>query len=161
MRTVSLLLVSLLLSVGCKPELLPNTNVEDNKENRAVVDFVDDYRKAMENRDADELLKLVAEEYFEDRGTVDQEDDYGIEKLRADLVKRFEHTKALQLTLFVQHVERGDADDRIRVYYRYLQRALLDLPAGRQWVSHSDVNRLDLKLKGDNYADGFLIVSGL
>jgi len=154
-------LCALVISVGCKPELLPNTDIEDNGQNKAVVDFVEEYRKAMESRQSDEVLQLVAEEYFEDMGTEDQKDDYGIERLRERLTGNFEHTEALQLKVYVQKIEHEGEDERIAVYYHYLQRALLAMPAGKEWVSHSDRNRLVLKKRGDNYSDGFLILSGL
>ena len=38
---------------------------------------------------------------------------------------------------------------------------LITLPAGESWVSHTDVNRLTLRKKGDDYRDGFEVVSGL
>lgn len=159
---VALLALPLASLAGCKPELIPGTNLEDTEENRAIMDFLEQYRVAVESRDAEKVLALVAEEYFEDNGTQDQTDDYGIEKLRGSLAQEFQVAEVVQLTLNVQHIEpRAGEKDRYEVYYRYLQRALLDLPAGDRWVSNSDVNRMIVKKKGDRLSDGFLIVSGL
>jgi hypothetical protein len=148
-------------AVGCKPDLIPGTKLEDTGENRAIADFMENYRKAMEARSAEAVLALVAEDFFEDNGNSSQDDDYGIEKLRADLARNFEHTAVIQLRLELQHAEPAEDDGNTKVYYRYLQRALLKLPAGSRWVSQSDVNRIVLRQKGDSYDDGFLIVAGL
>ena len=76
------LLALLLMAVGCKPNLLPSTNLKDNGENRALVDFMLKYKGAIENRDADALMTLVSKDYFEDNGNMLQEDDYGYDGLR-------------------------------------------------------------------------------
>jgi hypothetical protein len=157
------LLVALLVAStgGCKPDLIPGTKLEDTAENRAVFDFMEDYRKAMEARSAEAVLALVAEDFFEDNGNSNQDDDYGIEKLRTELARNFEHTAVIQLRLELQHVEPAKDENNTHVYYRYLQRALLKLPSGSRWVSQSDVNRIVLRRKGDSHEDGFLIVAGL
>ena len=162
MRPVFAIVIASCLALGaCKPSMIKGTNIEDTDENRAVIDFMEEYRTAIESRQSDRVLSLVAEEYFEDNGTNDQGDDYGLEKLQAELERDFKHTSALQLNLTIQHIEPRPDTDHMQVYYRYLQRALLELPAGNRWVSSSDVNRLILKRKGDDHTDGFLIVSGL
>lgn len=149
-------------AVGCKPALLPGTTVEDTADNRAVVDFMERYREAIERRSADDILALVAPDYFEDNATVEQADDYGVEGLRAHLVDDFQKTKQIQLELLVQNIEFDEG--KVNVDYRYRQRALLTLPAGDKWVTHTDVNRIVLRedesARGDTLAR-FRIVSGL
>lgn len=144
---------------ACKPALLPGTSIEDTPDNREVLAFMEQYRTAVESRSAENVLKLVASDYWEDSGTPDQRDDYGIEKLQRDLAERLSHTRAIHLELRIQHVEPDDAS--LRVDYRYLQRALLAMPAGEQWVSHSDVNRIVLRRKSTAEGSAFEIVAGL
>lgn len=158
---LSLALGAGLFGVGCKPSLLPNTTIEDNDENRAIADFVLQYKEAMEARSAEEVLTLVAEDYFEDMGTVDPKDDYGVEQLEARLAETFGHSKAIHLELFLQNVVRDEEKKLYAVDYRYNQRALLSFTAGDQWITHTDVNRLVLRQRGDDVDDGFVIVSGL
>ena len=146
---------------GCKPDLLPGTNIEDTSENRAVIEFVEEYRKAVESRSAEAVLDLVADDYFEDRGTATDDDDYGIEKLRTDLETHFQVADVVQLRLEVQHVRYEPENELIHVYYRYLQRAHLELPAGAKWVTDSDTNRLVLRQTGMSPSEGMLIVAGL
>lgn len=157
----TLLSLSLAAMVGCKPDLLPGTNIEDTAENRAVIKFVERYRSAVESLSADAVLELVASDYFEDRGTPAEADDYGVEKLREQLRVRFEHIRVIQLKVDVQHVRYIPDEDLIHVYIRYLQRAHLELPAGNQWVTDSDTNRLVLRQTGLSPGDGLLIVAGL
>lgn len=145
--------------LGCKPSLLPGTKIEDTPENQAVVRFLEKYRNAMQTRSAEDVMQLVASDYWEDGGTTSQDDDYGIEKLEQQLAERFAHTRVIHLELLVQHVDHQE--NRVLVDYRYSQRALLALASGDKWVSHSDVNRLVLRKKGDGEATSFEIVSGL
>ena len=147
------------LLIGCKPNLLPGTDIEDTAENRAVLKFLDQYREAVESRSPPQVLKLVASDYWEDNGTVDQSDDYGVEKLQRELDDLFGHTRTIHLELQIQHIEQQG--DLVKVDYRYLQRALLALEAGEKWVSHSDVNRLVLRPRGESTEQGFEIISGL
>ena len=166
MRRLAFLCVALasLTLGGCKAELLPGSAVEDNSDNRAVVDFVEEYRKAIEARSSDRVLTLVADDYWEDGGTPDQEDDYGVEKLQASLEKSFDHANAIYLELFVQSVVFDEEKGVWNVDYRYRERALLSFDAGEKWVTHTDVNRIVLRARADDREhtdDGFLIVSGL
>ncbi len=154
-------ILTVMTVIGCKPDLLPGTNIEDTSENRAVIEFVEEYRKAVESRSSEAVLKLVADDYFEDRGTATDTDDYGIEKLRSDLETHFQVADVVQLRVEVQHVKYDPENDLVHVYYRYLQRAHLDLPAGSKWVTDSDINRLVLRQTGMSPTDGMLIVSGL
>ncbi len=152
----------LAFSVGisaCKPTLLPSTNLADNKENRALVDFMLQYKGAVEKRNSEAVMALVSKDYFEDNGNLEQEDDYGFEGLNERLNTRFEHLKAIKLDLFIQNV--SEQDDKVFVVYRYQQRTLVTLPAGESWVSHNDVARLTLLKKGDDFEDGFEVLSGL
>lgn len=159
MRFLALLLLAALAG-ACTPSLIPGTNVEDTEENRQVLEFLNKYRKAVIDRSVDGVVGLCAQDYFEDNGTLDQEDDYGIDQLREKLAKTMGQTKEVQLEIIVHAIER-DADQKdapVRVIYRFNHRARIDFPAGEKWITVSNVNRL--VLRGDQ-AGGFLIVSGL
>lgn len=161
---VFFLLVAVLGSqAGCKPSLIPGTNVEDTEENRQVIEFLGKYRNAMVERSTDGVAGLCAADYFEDRGTVDQGDDYGLGELKARLSDDFSRTKELQLEIIVQRIEPpadNEAPEKrvFKVAYRYNTRALVDFPAGQKWITISDVNQMVLR---PDDAGGFLIVSGL
>ncbi len=148
-------------AAGCASKQIPGTSLDDTDLNRAVVDFMDEYQRAVEARSSSAVLELVGPDYYEDMGTVDQNDDYGLEKLRANLQQDFDQTKEVRLNVMVQHVEETASAGLVSVDYRYLQRALLGLPAGEKWVTHRDVNRIYLRKKGEMLEEGFYIVSGL
>lgn len=154
-------LVVAVMAAGCASKQIPGTSLDDTDLNRAVVDFMDEYQRAVEARSAAAVLELVGPDYYEDMGTVDQDDDYGIEKLRSNLQKDLDQTKEVRLNVMVQHVEETESAGLVAVDYRYLQRALLGLPAGEKWVTHRDVNRIYLRKKGEMLEEGFYIVSGL
>ena len=83
------LLFSLALSLGlslsaCPQPKFQGTDIADNAENREILDLVSEYQQAMEDRDLDRLLAIASPGYHEDRGTLDQSDDYGIQELRSN-----------------------------------------------------------------------------
>lgn len=166
MRSSSSLLLALpvalaaaLGAASCAPSMIPGTNVEDTAENRAVIDFLGKYRRAVVERSPDAVVGLTTADYFEDNGTVDQNDDYGRDALRAKLKANFDRTKEIQLEIIVQQIERPEGDSGpVRVAFRYNQRALVAFPAGDKWITVTDVNRVELR---PDDAAGYLIASGL
>jgi hypothetical protein len=152
-------LLLFLVATGCKPDLIPDTNVEDTSDNREVVNLVRTYKAALETGNVDQVMALVSRDYFEDNGTPTQEDDYGFEQLADRMNRTFSKVRAIRLKIHVQHI--AYQDNLITVDYRYQQRALVALPTGEEWVTHTDVNRLVLRQKGDEPAEGMEIVSGL
>lgn len=159
LSSLALVLFAVAGGASCKPDLIPGTSVEDTAENRAVIEFLGKYRRAVVERSPDAVVGLTTADYFEDNGTIDQNDDYGRDALRDKLKANFERTKEVQLEIIVQQIERPEGDDGpVRVAFRYNQRALVGFPAGDKWISVTDVNRLVLR-RDD--ASGFLIASGL
>ena len=149
--------VALIALAACKPALIPGTNVEDTEENRKVIDLLGKYRTAIMSRSPDQVVGLCAKDYFEDNGTPDQGDDYGIDRLRQKLTADFAKTKEVQLELVVQQIEHPKDTGTVKVAYRYNERALVAFPAGEKWISLTDVNRIVLR-ESDT---GYLIQSGL
>ncbi len=157
----AVLLVLLTLSVGCKPDLIPNTDLRDNKVNRTIVDFMVTYRKALESQSVSDLMGLVAEDYFEDNGTAEQDDDYGYKDLQQRLTQSFEPVDEVFLNFFIQHVEFDETRTKIRVIYRFLERAKVKLPSGEEWFTESDVNEMWLRTDDDDELTNLQIISGL
>lgn len=157
---VQVIVIGLLLaSNACKPRLIPNTSVPDTRENRAVLDFMENYKNALVSRSIPDIMLLVSPDYLETNGTSEAADDYNYVKLQDKLEKTYAHVKEMTLRFHIQNITR--TDDRIQVYYFYSQHSLVDLPAGEQWMAVNDVNRLILKLKNKSASDGLEIVSGL
>ena len=156
------LTVVLAVGGGCKPDMIPGTTVEDSEENRKVLEFLTRYQQAMQNHNADDVVKLCAADYFEDNGNADPTDDYNVDGLRTKLTEHFKMTKELTLEVYVQSVERGGPgkEDVVAVAYRYNTRALIAFPAGEKWLTATEVNKIKLRQISDDEA-GFRITSGL
>src|SRR5688572_30008639 len=69
------LIVSTALLFGCGSSYIPNTDVPDTPENRDIVAFCELYRKAVERKDINLILKMTSPEYYEDGGNPDASDD--------------------------------------------------------------------------------------
>ncbi len=81
MRTLLVPALALWIPTACAHARIPNTDVPDTSENRAVVSFCERYRHAVEARDARTLLSMASARYYEDGGTPAGDDDYGREGL--------------------------------------------------------------------------------
>jgi hypothetical protein len=83
-------LAALLSLVGCARNI-PNTDVEDTPENRAVIEFMEGYRHAVEERDVGAILAMTSPEYLDDSGTPGGDDDIDYEVLTEKLQGLREH----------------------------------------------------------------------
>lgn len=152
-------LASLLAGTACKPDLIAGTSVEDSEENRKVLEFLTRYQAAMQARSSADVVKLCAADYYEDNGNADPKDDYNIDGLRQKLDIHLAKTKELRLEVYVQTVDRSEADV-VAVAYRYNTRALVDFPSGQKWLTATEVNKIKLRPLEDDEA-GYRIISGL
>ncbi|MBL4636955.1 MAG: hypothetical protein JKY56_24090, partial [Kofleriaceae bacterium] len=92
----SLLVAGLMLSsahlLACGPkagQYISGTQVSSSDENRAVIDRVEEYRIAIEEKNTNALMLMASREYREDGGTPAGDDDYGFSGLRELLKTRF------------------------------------------------------------------------
>ena len=70
-----------LCGLGCSKPFIPNTDVEDNGENREVIVFCEKYRHALEDKNVAELLKLMSPALLRGRR---QHEGRGRRRLRQD-----------------------------------------------------------------------------
>ena len=148
--TLSAALVLGLTASGCATRYIPNTDVEDTDENREVVRFCEQYRKALERKDVGSLLALASPRYYEDGGNVDPSDDLDYEGLRDWLEGRFQDTKAIRYEIRYRRVEKGD-QNRINVIYTYS--AAFKVPGLKvdEWRHTVADNRLELEPDGRTF----------
>ncbi len=147
--TLALLPLLALLASGCQPKRIPGISIalKDTPDHRAIVDLVEQYRRAVESKDIDALLALADERFYEDAGTPETEDDYNYQGLREHFEQHFDRLGKMQLNIMLKDVEvRGDQAD---VDYRYVARYRMDLPAGEKWRVIDEVNRLELVRQGE------------
>ncbi len=139
---------------GCGGENIPNTDVPDNAENRAVLTFVEDYRHAVERRDVGAILSLVSPRFFDDNGTISSDDDRDFDALSEQLA-RFEQILDVRYEMRYRNVTYRA--DRILVDYTYTASFKVATPQGDHWETRLRDNRLELVRE-----DGeFRIISGI
>ncbi len=145
-----------LAAVGCATRYIPNTDVVDNEHNRDIVRFCEQYRKAVERKDAEALLALASPRYYEDGGNVDPADDLDYEGLREWLEGRFQQTKAIRYEIRYRRIQAADAG---RIYVLYTYTSSYKVPGIKQdeWRHTVAENRLELEHDGKAYK----IVAGM
>jgi hypothetical protein len=144
-------------AAGCSKVYIPNTDVEDNSRNRHIVEFCEQYRHALENKDVMTLVKLMSPAYFEDGGNTKNEDDADYDKTREFLVGDFA-AKSAGIRYEIRY-RRITMTETNHVYVDYRYAAAWKILGGKvaQWHHAVADNRLDLVADGDS----FKIVGGM
>ncbi|GMV41153.1 MAG: hypothetical protein AMXMBFR64_28690 [Myxococcales bacterium] len=140
----SLLLALALLSAACAPSTFPGTAIEDTEENREVWELLQRYRRSIEERDVVDLRKMISRDYFENAATTDDTtDDYGYEKLMADVLPILkDNIKRVKVELRVTDIKVGDTKGYAT--FEYIARFLYTEGGKEGWVASNDFNRLEL-----------------
>lgn len=148
---VRALLVFLALStLACSKVYIPNTDVEDTKQNEDVINFCEKYRHAMEDKNVPQLLKMMSPGYFEDGGNSKADDDADYEKIREFLTTDFLHTAGVRYEIRYRKVTFTETQ---RIYVDYTYDAAWKIPGVEKEEWHHTVadNRLELVRDGDSY----------
>lgn len=150
------LLVALALGVGCAPRLLPGTKIEDTPDTHAILDVMERYRTAVENKDIPGVMALISKKFRDTAGTPTPDDDLDYDSLMRTLPQRLAHVADIKLDLDVRtiHVDRekGVAD---AIYY---YTATFHLPGlNPKGQSEADLKQMWLR----HEAGTWKIVSGL
>jgi hypothetical protein len=99
------------LAGGCAASVdnIPGTKVSRSQENQQLVDRIEDYRMAVERKDAPALVLMASKRYWDDAGTPSGTDDFGYQGLQQILAGRFQKVKAVRYSMRYMRVERhGD-----------------------------------------------------
>lgn len=97
-----LFLIVVIISVAAcatKKTYIGGTRVQYTNNNKSVLDAVEEYRLAVERRDAEQLMTMVHEQYWEDSGTPSGSDDYGYDGLRQVLATRLAMASEIRYTM--------------------------------------------------------------
>jgi hypothetical protein len=156
MKRTRLLCSVLALVAGCAiVNTIPGTKVEDTKLNRDILDVLERYRHALEDRDAATLLTLAHPNYYEDSGTPKGDDDYGYDGLKEVLARRLAALKTLRYNIEYRHV---DVDGHhARVDIRYDASFQLATEMGDRWERKQNDKRIELEHDGRRW----LIIAGM
>jgi hypothetical protein len=156
LRALSLLaLASAPLTSGCNGELIPNTDVPDTAENREAIEFVEQYRHAVEARNVAAVLSLVSERFYDDNGTITTGDDRDFERLAQQL--GVVAGRILDIRYEMRYRRVTHRPDRVYVDYTYTSSFKIATPGGDRWETRLRDNRIELVRE----PDGLRIVSGI
>src|SRR5690606_17298047 len=129
---------------GCSTRHIRNTQIEDIEENRAILQVIEQYRRAVVDSDAPSNLDLTRARTFEHPSTPgDPRDDYDKAGLRTKLEESFSRVQDQDLRIDVRKLHQLD-DDKAAVEYRFHLRYRLALPSAEGWREFIDVNRVVL-----------------
>jgi ketosteroid isomerase-like protein len=154
MRFPAAALLAGLALAGCARKI-PNTDIDDTRENRGLIAVVDDYRKAFVMRDVHGIMALVSRDYFDDAGTSDTSDDVDFRLLPQVLTETFQKLPDVKLEIGVTEIRVHG--DKAAVDMFYDARYRVATPRREVPKRDTDVQRLVLKREGDQWK----IVSGL
>ncbi|UJR79124.1 SnoaL-like domain-containing protein [Sandaracinus amylolyticus] len=155
MRPLALMSLLAVASSGCAARMIPNTDVEDTDDNREVVEFVEQYRHAMEARNPGQILRLVSESYYDDNGTPTTEDDIDYGLLQERVARLAEDVIEVRYEMRYRRVT--FRSDRVVVDFTYTGRFKVQTAEGERWARRLADNRLELVRENGEYR----IVSGL
>jgi len=151
-----LLLLAALSTLGCTHQYIANTDVEDNDFNRKVIEYCENYRHAVEQRNTARLLKMAHPSYYEDGGNVDASDDLDYAGLENYLNTEFNQTRAIRYEIHYRQISEGRKES-VLVDYTYSASYKIPTAHGDVWRRRVADNRLQLTREGD----GFRILAGM
>ncbi|MEM6954948.1 MAG: hypothetical protein AAF411_23290 [Myxococcota bacterium] len=157
MTRLTLFLLSLSLA-GCA-SVIPNTTVEDTPDNRDVVSFMEEYRRAVEARNVRRLLDLADESYLDDNGTPSGDDDLDYDGLREHLALWTDRLLDVRYEINYRRV----TWEEHRVYVEYRYTANFRVRGGDDddhWARRLGDNRIVLA-RDDEASPRFQILSGM
>jgi uncharacterized membrane protein YheB (UPF0754 family) len=104
---------------GCMPKKIPGTEIDDTSDTRAVMALFQEYRKAVEGRDAKTIIGLCDESFSDDGGSADPDDDMVYSSLAKDLPERFARVQDVRLEMSIRKIELNEDATIARVTYSY------------------------------------------
>jgi|SRR5579871_2399823 len=154
-------LMTITLLNGCKPKLIPSTNVPATKENERIVKFMEQYKAAVEKRSADAVMELVAKDFSDNMGTDDPALHLDYLGLKEKLEKTLPRIQDIRLGMFIQHIGKIEKDVYEVVFY-FNKQMLMEVPSGEKWVSAKEVSRMVIRKRHDKNANyEFEIIQGI
>jgi hypothetical protein len=140
----------LLALPSCAKRFIPNTDVEDNSDNRKVISFCEDYRHAVEDKNVGKLLSLASPRYYEDGGNINPDDDVDFDGLKDYLTSTFVKTQTIRYEIRYRKVT---VDPSSKIFVEYTYSASYRIPGlkGEEWKHTVADNRLELVPEGESF----------
>ncbi|MBK6575680.1 MAG: hypothetical protein IPG17_05720 [Sandaracinaceae bacterium] len=153
----SALLLTFVVLGGCTRDI-PNTTVPDTADNREVIEFMEVYRRALEDRDVATLVGMASPRYLDLSGTPNGDDDVDFDTLSANLPTLFARVEDVRFEILYRHVIFRETD--VLVEFRYTASWLIaDHRGENQWRHKVEDKRMVLEWDTDN--SRYLILSGM
>lgn len=105
MKTSLAVVVCALLLAGCSPKKIPGTEIDDTDDTRMILSIMEEYRKAIETRNAQTILDLSDESFKDDGGSAAPEDDLDYKQLFTVLPARMSQFGDIKLEVYVRKIE--------------------------------------------------------
>ena len=154
MRPRSLAALAVLTLAACARNI-PNTDIRDTADNRAIIDVVDAYRKAFDTRNVEGVMALVSTTYYDDSGTLDASDDVDYSNLPQILKDTFARLSQVRLEFGITSIEVNGDKASADLFYDAKYR----VSAGKGEVAKRDTDLQRLKFRKEGSA--WKIVTGL
>jgi hypothetical protein len=104
MKTTLPLLVLAALATGCSVRKIPGTEIEDNDDTRVILSVMEQYRKAVESKNAQTLVDLSDQSFKDDGGSAAPDDDLEYSQMYSVLPARFARFDDIKLELSVRKI---------------------------------------------------------
>lgn len=156
----SILALTLLVSLGamgCATQHIQGTSIPATEENKAIYAMVMQYRRAVEERDANALQAMVSRRYYENASSTDDDgDDYGYDSLATSVLPQLrENIQAVRYRILMRDIEVDG--DRAWADYEFFYNFKFVEGGKEAWKQKNDFNRLEF-IKEDG---GWKILAGL
>lgn len=100
-----LLVCALLALAACGPAFIPGTQIPDTDETRAVLKVVEQYRVALEARNAKAIQELVSKSFHDNGGTEDPQDDLTYDNLPQALPALFARLDSPRVDMDIRMID--------------------------------------------------------
>lgn len=138
------------LATGCAARHIPGTDIEDTKDTRAILKVFEAYRQAMEAKDADRVVSLVADSFKDDGGNANPSDDLDFARLKKRLPEQFALVNDLRLDVTVRRIDVNRYDRSARVVYTYTSTYKAPTISQRPY-SDSEIKEMMFRRVGDDW----------
>jgi ketosteroid isomerase-like protein len=146
---------ALIFVLACTTKQIPGTDLKDTESNRALLEMLDDYRRAVEDKNVEGIVRLLDESFSDDGGTADMSDDMEYANARQKLEERFSRANNIRLQMNFRKMERSKSQpDVYLVSYNYR----LSFSMGDKNMQDSDVKQMHVRKNKDG---SWRILSGI
>lgn len=130
------------LGAGCaaKGQYIAGTKIPRTDQNQQIIHRVEEYRAALEEKDASRLLLMASRSYWEDSGTPSGEDDYGFAGLKEVLRTRFQQADSIRYSMRYKRIRHqpATANQPRRAFVDVLVDASFTIPDARGGLRRTD-----------------------